>query len=1169
MKTFTFLLLFVLIITKVTSQEIPKVILNDSTSLQLSELHIKINILGNIATTTYNMKFYNSTNRVLEGELAFPLGQGQSVIDFAMSINGKLRHAVIVEKELGRVAYESTVRQTIDPGLLEMTKGNNYKARVYPIPANRFKEIEITYEQVLHSSNNAHAYTLPLSFKNTLLKFTINISVFNKKKLNIVDVGNYNGFKFLEDKNNLKIAIFQAENYIPNTPIKIEVPLEEFESKSIYNDYFNFYKVFETKLRLKEKPKSIALLWDASYSMEYRNLKKELELLNLYIKYLGDVKIEFVSFNNKINQSKIFEIKNGNWETLKKEIKNIIYDGGTSFMDLNNYAADEYLLFTDGMDNLGTLEKVNNPMYTINAVTSANHDKLQEMAIKSSGNYINLSIKPIQNAFESLKNETYQFLGIVDNSDVYEVYPTKNTNISQDFSLSGKFKTNTEIELLFGYNNEIVDRYKINLNEASNNSIVKRLWAKQKLEHLNKSSIKSKEEIIKLAKKHHLITNYTSMIILDRIEDYVKYKIEPPEELKEEYKRYLQLSKANDTERLEDLKDRREELKDDYIELLDWYDTDFSKREKNITIIKNAKNNSSNIESTNVDNQENQFNDVINTESNQQVSSSSNQNNTVNNRRVALDSTKHIVYGVIKDYHGHPLPGANIYIKNSSGGAVSDFDGNYSLNADTGNILVFSYIGYVTKEVELNNEDIVNTSLDEDASMLDEVVVIGYGIQRKQSITGSVSVVTSESVENSLDNSFVSSLQGRVSGVTIQNNNGTIGSGTSIKIRGLSSMLDTNQPLYVVDGIPYAKEEFLEISTKEIDNIRVLKNGSGASIYGSRANNGVIIISTKKGIESNFEKIEELNKKIDEEIKFKPWMPKASYIKELDETYDKNEAYKKYLDLRQQFKNTPTFFIDVAEFFESINEAELAVQILTNLIEIEIDNHELIRALGYKLESLKKDHLAVHVYTEVLELRPEEPQSYRDLALAYENVGEYQKAFDLLYKIVEGDLLEKDEDERFYGIENIAYVEACHIAGKYKKYIKLNYEQKRLIKDFKVDLRVVVDWNHNDTDIDLWVENPNSEKILYSNKNSKDGGRLSEDMMDGYGPEEFMIKKAFKGNYEILIDYYADQVQKISGPTTLKITMFTHYGSKNETKKIKVLRLDKEEDELEVGKVIF
>ena len=280
-------------------------------------------------------------------------------------------------------------------------------------------------------------------------------------------------------------------------------------------------------------------------------------------------------------------------------------------------------------------------------------------------------------------------------------------------------------------------------------------------------------------------------------------------------------------------------------------------------------------------------------------------------------------------------------------------------------------------------------------------------------------------------------------------------------------------------------------------------------------------------------------------------------------------AYKKYLDIRDDYSNSPSFYLDVSDFFEKKEKYDTAITILTNLMEVELNNHEIMKALAYKLEYYEEYQLAAIVYAKVLELRPEEPQSYRDLALAYEQSGEIQKSYDLLYKLYNGDLLEKDEEERFYGIEQIAFVELTRLVNKYGKELNLNKAKKEKFKDLSMNVRIVIDWNHNDTDIDLWVVDPAGEKAYYSNAETKIGGHISEDMTEGYGPEEFMLKDAPKGEYKILVDYYADDVQKISGPTVLKVTMFTNYGMPNEERKITVVRLDKEEDELEVGSLKF
>jgi len=137
------------------AQKIP-VVKVDNKPLGLSSLKIDVVITGNIATTTYDMQFYNPTNAVLEGELDFPLGDGFSVSRFALDINGKLREAVVVDKELGRIAFEAVVRRRVDPALLEKGTGNNYKARIYPIPAKGNKRVVLAYEQELKLTEGKH-----------------------------------------------------------------------------------------------------------------------------------------------------------------------------------------------------------------------------------------------------------------------------------------------------------------------------------------------------------------------------------------------------------------------------------------------------------------------------------------------------------------------------------------------------------------------------------------------------------------------------------------------------------------------------------------------------------------------------------------------------------------------------------------------------------------------------------------------------------------------------------------------------------------------------------------------------------------------------------------------------------------------------------------------------
>ena len=201
------------------------------------------------------------------------------------------------------------------------------------------------------------------------------------------------------------------------------------------------------------------------------------------------------------------------------------------------------------------------------------------------------------------------------------------------------------------------------------------------------------------------------------------------------------------------------------------------------------------------------------------------------------------VTGTVTDSNGAPLPGASILVKGTTNGTQTDFDGNYSITADSNATLVFSYVGFTTQEIVVGTQNAIDVTLVEDADQLEEVVVVGYGTQRKQDLTGAISVVKTDEMAQQPSGQITSQLQGRVSGVTITGG-GQPGEAPQIKIRGANTF-GNNNPLYVVDGIP--TDNISDINPNDIGSLQVLKDAASASIYGSRAANGVIIITTKKG----------------------------------------------------------------------------------------------------------------------------------------------------------------------------------------------------------------------------------------------------------------------------------------------------------------------------------
>ena len=200
------------------------------------------------------------------------------------------------------------------------------------------------------------------------------------------------------------------------------------------------------------------------------------------------------------------------------------------------------------------------------------------------------------------------------------------------------------------------------------------------------------------------------------------------------------------------------------------------------------------------------------------------------------------ITGNVVDQTGEPVIGATVMEKGASNGTVTDFDGNFTLKVEAGKTLVFSYIGYQTQELPAQNG--MKVTMQDDALSLNEVVVTGYTTQRKADLTGAVSVVSVSELAKQNENNPMKALQGRVPGMNISADGNLAGAAT-VRIRGIGTLND-NDPLYIIDGVP-TKAGMHELNGNDIESIQVLKDAASASIYGSRAANGVIIITTKKG----------------------------------------------------------------------------------------------------------------------------------------------------------------------------------------------------------------------------------------------------------------------------------------------------------------------------------
>lgn len=212
----------------------------------------------------------------------------------------------------------------------------------------------------------------------------------------------------------------------------------------------------------------------------------------------------------------------------------------------------------------------------------------------------------------------------------------------------------------------------------------------------------------------------------------------------------------------------------------------------------------------------------------------------------AIQST---VTGTITDENGVPLSGASVVVKGTTTGAVADFDGNYTINAPSDATLIFSYVGYAPLEVAVNGRSSVNASLEPDAAALDEVVLVGYGTQKRGEVTGAIETVSAEQLSIVQVASSIDAIKGQVAGVDVQSQGGRPGQNPTVRIRGRRSISASNDPLYVVDGIPLidGPNSMADINPDDIASMQVLKDAAATAVYGSRGANGVILVSTNRG----------------------------------------------------------------------------------------------------------------------------------------------------------------------------------------------------------------------------------------------------------------------------------------------------------------------------------
>lgn len=537
------------------------------------------------------------------------------------------------------------------------------------------------------------------------------------------------------------------------------------------------------------------------------------------------------------------------------------------------------------------------------------------------------------------------------------------------------------------------------------------------------------------------------------------------------------------------------------------------------------------------------------------------------------------VSGSVTDEFNVPLNGANIIIQGTKNGVQSDFDGNYSLVAKIGQRIICSYLGMNEEIIEIKKAGTIDIMMTQKAEDIGEVVIRTYGIPKSERIYASpVTVIDAKDIENKPESDVIRSMVGKIPGAKITGTSGALGSGTNFTIRSSSSITGNNTPLFIVDGMPFnggtndvgglsgggaiTSSRFLDLDPNNIESVKILRGLSATILYGQEGRNGVVLITTKSGSQKEYELAPDqpyserylaaqeeartrlANERTAMELGYES--PYQSLVKSILASKDRLSTYMK---LREEHKDDPTFYVDVFDRFKKF-DPDFAMGVLNSFVEVKSDDPELLKVLAYKLEEQNKSMDALKIYRRLLKLLPNEPQSYRDLALILESTGSDDEAVRLLFSITQRAGLDKN-------YKTIVENDITRILSTSEQARETYKLKQASLKNVTRDMRVVINWNRGDVDLDLKVIDPNLEIATPDNPRTRSGGKLLSNNQTGFGPEIFDLEKLQTGSYYLKVGYPLEEgeILNVDGPTYVKLTIYRNYGRANQTKEVQLVRI--------------
>lgn len=517
------------------------VVADAATPISLERVKVRAEVNGTLAQTTIELTFHNPNARQLEGELQFPLAPGQTVSGFAMDFNGVLREAMPVEKTRGQAIFEDVTRQRVDPALLQVTEGNNFKLRVYPLMPRQNKTVVL---RIAESLAGAQSLRLPLVYAGRAgaLDFEAALRGIAQAPR---PAGLLQGARVEKSGEGWRVSLQQSDARLAGAA---EIALAPAVQPATLTERFDGETFFYAQPRIpvpgiaaaqRPLPRQMALLWDSSGSGAERDHAREFALLDAYFKRAGNMRVNLVRFRESTEPAETFEVANGDWSALRRALESVAYDGATRLPDPNAIGeAGEALLFTDGLQNFGAAAgNWSKPVYAVSAAHKRNAARLQQLAESSGARFIDLMVSNAQSASAQLLERGVRVIeaGGEGLSEVVlaSAYPRDGRIAVAGKLAEGGGRLRLRIALPDG--RETVVQVSINANESS--ALAARAWAQLRVDALDAEYSVNRGAIKRLGQRFGLVTRETSLIILDTAADYARYEVEPPAELRAEVER--------------------------------------------------------------------------------------------------------------------------------------------------------------------------------------------------------------------------------------------------------------------------------------------------------------------------------------------------------------------------------------------------------------------------------------------------------------------------------------------------------------------------------------------------------------------------------------------------------------------------------------------------------